>query len=149
MYGSLQQYKTYEIWQNTTSNHICWLPFTTNDIITLIHEVWMCKYWIHTCTNNLYFELYFNPQISYISLMVCKKTYFKIIFGAPLMASEAQNLFKENCRPSVNFTNVLCPAYTLVDPKTVKRCWQLDWILTLLGAAGIKVACKHVGEINP
>ena len=36
-----------------------------------------------------------------------------------------------------------------VDHKSVKRYWQLDWILTLLGATGIKAVGKSVGEIEP
>ena len=40
--------------------------------------------------------------------------------------------------PDVNFTNVLGTAFALVDPKSIKWYWQLDWILTLLGAMGVK-----------
>jgi len=36
-----------------------------------------------------------------------------------------------------------------VDPKSVKRHWQLDWVLTLWGATGVKAACKYVDEIDP
>ncbi len=36
----------------------------------------------------------------------------------------------------------------LIDPKSVKRYWQLDWILTLLGATHIKALRKFVGEID-
>jgi len=48
----------------------------------------------------------------------------------------------------VNFINVLHTAFTHKDPKSVKR-WQLDLILTLLGATGVKAACKYVDEIGP
>ncbi len=51
--------------------------------------------------------------------------------------------------PGVNFINVLRSAFTLVDPESVKRYWQLDWILTLLGATGVKAVRKYVGEIEP
>jgi len=34
----------------------------------------------------------------------------------------------------VNFINNLWAAFALVDPKSVKRCWRLDWILTLFGS---------------
>jgi len=40
--------------------------------------------------------------------------------------------------PAVNFINVLRAAFAPVDPKSVKRYWQLDWILMLLGATGVK-----------
>ncbi len=51
--------------------------------------------------------------------------------------------------PAVNFINVLRAAFAPVDPKCVKRYWQLDWILTLLGATGVKAVHKYVGEIEP
>ncbi len=38
--------------------------------------------------------------------------------------------------------------FTPVDPKSVKRYWQLDWILTLLGDTGVKAVRKYVDEIN-
>jgi len=52
-------------------------------------------------------------------------------------------------RSGINFINVLRTAFALVDPKSVKRYWQLDWILTLLGATGVKAVRKYVGKINP
>ncbi len=39
--------------------------------------------------------------------------------------------------------------HTYVDPKSVKRCWQPDWVLTLWGATGIKAVGKYVVEIDP
>ncbi len=51
--------------------------------------------------------------------------------------------------PGVNFINVLRAAFAPVDPKRVKRYWQLDSILTLLGATGVKAASKYVGKIEP
>jgi len=48
----------------------------------------------------------------------------------------------------VNFINVLHAAFAPVDPKSVKRYWQLDWILMFLGATGIKAAHKYVVEID-
>jgi len=49
----------------------------------------------------------------------------------------------------INFINVLWAAFVPVDPKSVKRYWQLDWILTLLGVTGVKAVHKYVGEIEP
>jgi len=57
--------------------------------------------------------------------------------------------FYSVAKTGVNFINVLRTAFTLVDPKSVKRNWQLDWILTLLGATGVKAVHKYVGEIEP
>jgi len=51
--------------------------------------------------------------------------------------------------PGVNFIIVLWTAFAPVDPKSAKRYWQLDWILTLLGATGVKAVSKYVGEIEP
>jgi len=51
--------------------------------------------------------------------------------------------------PGVNFINVLWAAFAPVDPQSVKRYWQLDWILSLLGATGVKAVRKCVGEIEP
>ncbi len=58
-------------------------------------------------------------------------------------------LLIKNTRPGVNFINDLGAAFAPVDPKSVKRYWQLDWILTLLGATGVKAVSKYVGEIEP
>ncbi len=49
----------------------------------------------------------------------------------------------------LNFINVLRTAFMCVDPKRVKRYWQLDWVLTLWGATSIKALCKYVDEIDP
>ncbi len=50
--------------------------------------------------------------------------------------------------PGVNFINVLQAGFAPIDPKSVKRYWQLDWILHLLGATREKAVCKYVGEIE-
>jgi len=50
--------------------------------------------------------------------------------------------------PGLNFINFLCTAFTFVDPKSVKRYWQLDWVLTLWGATGVKAARKYGDEID-
>jgi len=56
---------------------------------------------------------------------------------------------KDQCQAGVNFINILWAAVAPVDPKSVKRYWQLDWILMLLGAMGVKAVRKYVGEIEP
>ncbi len=35
------------------------------------------------------------------------------------------------------------------DPKSVKRYWQLDSIITLLGAMGVKAVRQNVDKIEP
>ncbi len=49
----------------------------------------------------------------------------------------------------LNFINILPTAFTGVDPKSVKRYWWLDWVLTHWGATDVKAAHKYVDEINP
>ena len=51
--------------------------------------------------------------------------------------------------PGVNFTNILCAAFTHADPKSAKKTSQLKQLFALLGSAGIKAACKLVDEIDP
>ena len=50
--------------------------------------------------------------------------------------------------PGVKFIIILCEAFAQVDPKSVKRYWQLGRILMLLGAMLVKGFCKDVGEID-
>jgi len=52
-------------------------------------------------------------------------------------------------KPGVNLINILLAAFMLVGPKSAKQICQLDWILTLLGATGVKSVHKYVGEIEP
>ncbi len=49
----------------------------------------------------------------------------------------------------VNFINVVRAAFLWADPKSIKRHWRLDWILTLLGVTCVKGVCKYIGEIDP
>jgi len=49
----------------------------------------------------------------------------------------------------VNFANILRTAFTHVDPKSVKRYWQVDLVLTFWGAMGAKTSRKYVDEIDP
>ncbi len=49
----------------------------------------------------------------------------------------------------LNFINVLHTALELVDPKSVKRFWQFDWILMLLGAMCAKAACRMLMKLTP
>jgi len=48
----------------------------------------------------------------------------------------------------VNFFNVLQAAFAPVAPKSVKRYWQFDWVLTLWGTTGVKAVLKYVYEID-
>jgi len=52
-------------------------------------------------------------------------------------------------QPGLNIITVPHTAFTLVDPKSVKRYRWLDWVLTLWGATAAKVSRKYVDEIDP
>ncbi len=41
-------------------------------------------------------------------------------------------------RPGLNFINILCTAFTLADPKSIKRCWLLNCIFYTFGSYGRK-----------
>ncbi len=49
----------------------------------------------------------------------------------------------------LNFINVLCTAFTHVDPKSIKRYWQLDWVLMLWGATGVKTDRRMLMKSTP
>ncbi len=57
----------------------------------------------------------------------------------------------EKCgRPGVNFTNILHTAFTLVDPKSIKKI-QLShqYLFTLLGFESVKAACRMLMKLSP
>jgi len=47
----------------------------------------------------------------------------------------------------VNFTNILCAAFTLKDPQSAYKYIQTVSLFVLLGSAHVKAS--HVGEIDP
>ena len=51
--------------------------------------------------------------------------------------------------PGVNIINVLCTTFALVGPKSVKRYWQLDWVLTLWGTTGVKAVSRTLMKLSP
>jgi len=51
--------------------------------------------------------------------------------------------------PGVNFINILRTAFTLVGPKSVKRYWRLDWVLTLWGTTGVKAVRRTLMKSSP
>ncbi len=68
------------------------------------------------------------------------------IFASFDMANYVQPLL---WGPGVNFINVLRTAFTLVGPKSVKRYWQLDWVLTLWGTTGVKAVRRTLMKSSP
>ena len=51
--------------------------------------------------------------------------------------------------PWVNFTIILQAAFMPADPKSAKKTSQVKQLFALLGSASVKVARKHVDEIDP
>ena len=49
----------------------------------------------------------------------------------------------------VNFTNILCAAFMLTDPKSVKKTVNSSSFFALLGSTGVKALSKYVDEIDP
>jgi len=51
--------------------------------------------------------------------------------------------------PGVNFINFLPPAFTLADPKSVKKIDNLTVFFTLLGSASVKVVRRTLMKLSP
>jgi len=56
------------------------------------------------------------------------------------------NLF--NMAPGVNFINILCTAFTLVDPKSIKKIDNLNVFLTLLGSGCVKAVHRTLMKFS-
>ncbi len=55
----------------------------------------------------------------------------------------------ESMSERLNFINVLCKAFTLADPKSVKKTVKLSIIFTLLGSTCIKAVRKTLVKLSP
>jgi len=100
--------------------------------------------WLYTWLTNASCNVVLNLTIAVCVTILCQT--------GVLTGVQRNNLTrhrKADLKSGVNFINVLLAAIAPVDPKSVKRYWRLDWILTLLGATGVKAAWKFVGEIEP
>jgi len=51
--------------------------------------------------------------------------------------------------PGLNFINVLCTAFMLVDPQSVKIQLSRQYLLTLLGSTGTKSAHRMLMKLTP
>jgi len=49
----------------------------------------------------------------------------------------------------VDFINVLRAAFAHVDPKSGKRYWEFDWILTLTGYTHVKAVHRTLMKLRP
>jgi len=50
--------------------------------------------------------------------------------------------------PGVNFINVLCTAFALIDPESVKRYWRINCIFCAFGIYERKSCSLNVDEID-
>jgi len=81
----------------------------------------------------------------------CRKTACLTVFFALLGSAHLKALCKilVKSTPGVNFINILRAAFAPVDPKSVQRYLQLDWILTLLWATLVKASRKILVKSAP
>ena len=64
---------------------------------------------------------------------------FLLLLRFPLCQIKSYATRKEDIFPPVvNFINILCTAFMLVDPKSVKKIDNLTVFFTLLGIASVK-----------
>ena len=75
---------------------------------------------------------YMNVELSAVCVSVCVR--------------ERESLWQ---RPGLNFINVLCTAFTLVDPESVKKIDNLTVFFTLLGSACVKAVHRMLVKLTP
>ncbi len=51
--------------------------------------------------------------------------------------------------PELNFTNILCTAFTLPDPESVKIQLSHQYLFTLLRSAGVKAVRRKLMKLTP
>jgi len=77
------------------------------------------------------------------------QTVISVIQGRFVFHRIMQILIGVFCHAGVNFTNILQAAFSHADPKRKKDTFDLTLFLHFFGFALVKVACKHVDEIDP
>ncbi len=71
------------------------------------------------------------------------------MFFALLGSEHSKAAHKTMAKSGLNFINILCTAFTLADPKSVKRYTDdLPVFFTHLGSTSIKVACKTLVKLT-
>jgi len=50
---------------------------------------------------------------------------------------------------SVNFINILRAAFAHIGPKSIKRYWGFDWILTFSGSTCVKAVHRTLMKLSP
>jgi len=123
--------------------------------------------WISTALDNCLWASNLGILLSYTAKMQNFQSQSKCWFKrTKTLIKFAQNLSRKmvslqtsnfkihwssltNARPGVNFINILSKAFVCTEPKSVKRYWQLDWILMLLGATRVKADQRKLMKLTP
>jgi hypothetical protein len=78
-----------------------------------------------------------------------KNTEEKKVNSATMLHFLKRDENNDNCRPSVNFINVLCTAFALVDPESVRTQSSCQYLFTLLGSTHIKAVRRMLMKSTP
>ncbi len=105
----------------------------------MLANKWFCLFY------SLFHSLSHSP-LSLFSLLILS-LFLCLSFSVSLSLFIYPNLYISP--PGVNFINVLRTAFTLVGPKSVKRYWQLDWVITLWGTTGVKAVRRTLMKSSP
>jgi len=92
------------------------------------------NYWSQNVRKKVHISSFF--LFSSFKYKICQKLYVSCLFLIVAFTG-------------LNFINVLHAAFTLADPKSVKRYWWLNWIFfTLLGSTSVKAAHKTLVKLT-
>jgi len=115
-------------------------------------------------TINFSFNVKWLPVVNFINILFTNFLYKSASCSFSLVtiwlcnwrkAAQSTSVRKSICKMlmkltlGLNFINVLCTAFTLIGSKSVKRYWQLDWVLTLWGATGVKAVHRMLMKSSP
>jgi len=129
---------------------------TAQTVISVIHG----RFVIHRIMQIL-IGIFCHEVVNFINVLHAYFSY-KILAPKALKPKKSREkllgalLYKKRPRKTlmklmagVNFTNILQAAFSHADPKRKKDTFDLTLFLHFFGLALLKVACKHVDEIDP
>ncbi len=108
-------------------------------------------YQFHICTSaNPLFLIIFTFSLSRLSIFSEQtdlyNDYPKHVKNLKIYVLQIKKNWQD---PGLNFINVLCTAFTHVDPKCTKRRLSQQCHLALLGPMSVKAACKTLVKLTP
>jgi len=141
--------RLYQKWGNFSNHYNLMTPWTENGFMMVYN------FTFKTLKNPIDSDQGSISSMFYVQLLraqILKKhtddlTVFFTLLGSTSVKASRKMLVK--LTPGVNFINVLRTAFTLVGPKSVKRYWQLDWVLTLWGTTGVKAVHRTLMKSSP